>query len=83
MGRSACICPLALNAGQCRKTSSTNLLYLCQSRFHGLASACAELPLHARIVRLVEKPDFPHARARVGNPLTGFWGKGGILILGS
>src|SRR5258705_12311854 len=37
--------------------------YVCQSQFHGVASACAELFLHARIVRVVEKSDFPHTRA--------------------
>ena len=77
MGRSACICPFALNAGQCRKTSSADLQHVCQSQFHGLVSAYAELPLLARIIRMVEKPDFAHARARVRNPLDKVLGKGG------
>jgi len=77
MGRSACICPLASNAGQCRKTGKANLQHVCQSQFHDLASAYAELPLLVRIIRMVEKWDFAHARARVRNPLDKVLGKGG------
>jgi hypothetical protein len=31
---------------------------------------------------MVEISDFPHARARVRYPLTGFYGKAGILLFG-
>ena len=77
MGRSACICPLASNAGQCRKAGKANLQHVCQSQFHGLASAYAELLSHARSIGVVEKPDFAHARARVRYPLDRVLRKGG------
>jgi hypothetical protein len=77
MGRSACICPLASNAGQCRKPGKANLQHVCQSLFHSFASACAELLSHARSIGVVEKPDFAHARARVRYPLDKVLWKGG------
>jgi len=82
MGRSACICPLASNAGQCRKTGKANLQHVCPSQFHGLASACAVELSHSRSIRVVEKPDFAHARARVRNPLDKVLGTGGYFAFG-
>ena len=81
MGRSTCIRPLAPNAEPCRKRGKANLQHVCLSQVHGLASACVELLSHARIIGVLEKSDFAHARARVRNPLTGFWEKGGICAV--
>src|SRR6266852_897737 len=82
-----------LERGQCRKTGKANLRLVCQSQFHGLASACAVLLSHVWSVRVVEKSDFAHARARVRNPLDkvlrkcidsaffGFSARAGLLFL--
>src|SRR5258707_13579302 len=69
MGRSGSIWPLASKARQGRNSPSDEFHRLCFSQFHGLASAWAELLLLARIIRMVEKPEFAHARARVRYPL--------------
>ena len=50
---------------------------ICSYQFHGLASACSELLLIARIIRVVEKPELAHARARVRYPLDEVLGEGG------
>jgi hypothetical protein len=50
---------------------------ICRYQFHSLASACVELPSHARSIGVVEKPDFAHARARVRYPLDKVLRKGG------
>jgi len=83
MGRSGCIRPLASNARQGRNTASDEFHRLCLSQFHGLASAWAELLLLARIIRVVEKPESVHARARA-QPLDKVFGKGrDFAFLGS
>jgi hypothetical protein len=69
MGRSGCIRPLASNAKQGRNTASDEFRRLYFSQLHGLANAWAELLLLARIIRMVEKQEFAHARARVRYPL--------------
>jgi hypothetical protein len=57
--------------------------HVCQSQFHGVASACAEMLLHARIIGAVEKSGFStRARACVLYPWTRFLGKEGFLYFG-
>jgi hypothetical protein len=71
---------LASKANQSQKTACyVELHRLCYRQVHGFAPTLAGLVRVAfncanmrRIIRLVEKPDLAHARARVGYHLTGF-----------
>jgi hypothetical protein len=77
------MCGTASKAEQSRKYASDELQRVCCFQFHGFASAYAGLLPLARIMRVVKEPDLPHARARVRNHLTRFYGKEGILFFGA